>query len=258
MTSVSSTESVLIDQSGGVLTLTLNRPEKINALTQEMYLSLCAGLDQASESDDIAAVLIAANGDNFSAGNDVKDFVTVASAAGPVNPDDIPAVAFIYRLVNFEKPLFVAVQGQAVGIGLTLMLHADFVYLADNAILSAPFVDLGLVPEAGSSLILPQRIGTARASAVLLAGKPVDAATALDWGLANHVVASNALRETAMKMAHGLAAKPKEAVRLSKQLMSSDRAALNAHIDTEFALFFERLRSDEAKAAFAAFLAKSS
>ena len=243
----------------GVLVLKLNRPEKLNALTQEMYSGLNASLDQASASGDIGAVLIAANGDNFSAGNDLKDFMAVAmSLAGEgseFDPMELPVVGFIHRLVRFEKPLLVAVQGQAVGIGLTLTLHADLVYLADNALLRAPFVDLGLVAEAGSSMLLPRIIGTVRASEVLLEAKSVDANTALSWGLANQVVSESDLQEAALSSAKALAAKPKEAMRLSKQLMHTDKEQIANHVNKELKLFFERLQSDEAKAAFEAFLA---
>ena len=253
-----STDHILSSVEDGVLTLRLNRPEKLNALTQDMYAGLNAGLDQATASDDVGAVLIAANGDNFSAGNDLKDFMALAMSFGQeggANPMEMPVVQFISWLVKFEKPLFVAVQGQAVGIGLTLTLHADFVFLADTAVLTAPFVNLGLVPEAGSSKLLPQRIGAARASEVLIAGKPVDAKRALEWGLANHIYSVDELQELAYAEAKSLAAKPRDAVRLSKQLMRSDKEALLAHINQELEiLFFGRLQSDEAKAAFAAFL----
>ena len=251
------TDHILSSVEDGVLTLRLNRPEKLNALTQEMYAALNAGLDQAVASDDVGAVLIAANGDNFSAGNDLKDFMAMAMGPGQQKLEEIPVVGFILRLASFEKPLLVAVQGQAVGIGLTLTLHADFVYLADTAVLTAPFVDLGLVPEAGSSMLLPQRIGSARASEVLLAAKPVDANTALEWGLANQVVSADVLQGTVLTSAKSVARKPREAVVCSKRLMHSDKEALLAHINQEFQVFFERVQSEEAKAAFAAFLARS-
>ena len=250
-------ESLVQDE---VLVLRINRPEKMNALTMDMYSQLSAGLDQATESREIGAVLIAANGDNFSAGNDMNNFMEMAASlandANSLSPQDVPVVGFIHRLVRFEKPLFVAVQGQAVGIGLTLTLHADFVYLADTAVLSAPFVDLALVPEAASSMLLPQRIGALRASEILLAAKPVDAKTALDWGLANRVTSPDTLYESALKAAASVAAKPSEALKLTKQLMRGDKDAVSAHVDAELDVFFRRLSSGEAKAAFAAFLAR--
>lgn len=252
----SATATVLPQVEDGVLVLTLNRPEKLNALTQEMYSQLNAGLDQASVSEEIGAVLIAANGDHFSAGNDLQDFMSMAMGTEALNPNDIPVVGFIHRLVAFEKPLFVAVQGQAVGIGLTLTLHADAVYLADTALLSAPFADLGLVPEAGSSLILPARVGQLRASEILLAAKTIDAETTLEWGLANRVTTADALLDSALTAAKQVAAKPREAIKLSKQLMKTDKQAVAEHVGKELEVFFGRLRSNEAKAAFAAFLAR--
>lgn len=249
-------ETVLSYAEDGVLVLTLNRPEKLNALTQEMYSQLNTGLDQASVSDDIGAVLIAAHGEHFSAGNDLQDFMSMAMGTEALNPSEIPVVGFIHRLVAFEKPLFVAVQGQAVGIGLTLTLHADAVYLADTALLSAPFADLGLVPEAGSSLILPTRVGQLRAAEILLAAKTIDAKTTLDWGLANGVTTADKLLDSTLTAAKQVAVKPREAIKLSKQLMKTDKKAIADHVNKELEVFFGRLRSDEAKAAFAAFLAR--
>lgn len=240
----------------GVLVLKLNRPAKLNALTMDMYRALNEGFDQASLSDEIGALLIVGNGDHFSAGNDMKDFLTMATGAEALDPETLPVVGLIRRLVSFEKPLVVAVQGQAVGIGLTLTLHADFVYLADTAVISAPFVELGLVPEAGSSMLLPQKVGSLRASEILLAAKALDAATALTWGLANEVLPAADLHEAAFGTAQMLAKKPREAMTLSKKLMCYDREALSNRVDAEIEIFFTRLRSPEAQAAFSSFLSR--
>lgn len=245
-------------KDGGVLVLRLNRPDKMNALSMQMYNTLSDGLEEASASDDIGAVVICAVGDNFSAGNDMKDFMALATGPAKGSIFDIPVVKFLHILVNFEKPLVVAIQGRAVGIGLTLSLHGDMVYLSESAKLSAPFVDLGLVPEAGSSMLLPKVVGHAKASEILLLGSAVTATAAKQMGLANEVLPESELFKTALGTAQSLAAKPRIAMRHSKALLHYDKPALIAQMEKELTEFFTRLRSDEAKAAVTAFLTRKS
>lgn len=253
-----STELLNVFNEGGVLVLRLNRPEKMNALNMQMYSALCDGLDRAADSEDVGAVLICAVGDNFSAGNDMQDFLTLAGGAAGGNLFDIPVVAFLHKLVSFEKPLVVAVQGRAVGIGLTLSLHADIVLLSDSARLSAPFVDLGLVPEAGSSMLLPKVVGHAKAAEILLLGNEVLAPDAKEMGLANKVFPQADLFDAALGFAQSLAAKPRIAMRQSKALLHHDKSALMAQMEKELTEFFTRLRSDEAKAVISGFLSRKS
>ena len=240
----------------GVLVLSLNRPDKLNALTMEMYQALSEGLEKAQAAVEIGAVVIAASGDNFSAGNDIQDFMRMATSADISQSADLPVVRFIQNLVRFDKPLLVAVQGVAVGIGLTLTLHADMVYVASDTLMSAPFVDLGLVPEAGSSMLLPERVGAARASEILLAAGKINAEQAVDWGLANRVLSPSVLFDETLETAKMLASKPRVAMQSSKRLMGYNREAVQKQIGVELKVFFERLQSDEARAAFSSFMKK--
>lgn len=238
-------ELIKIEQNEQILTLTLNRAEKRNALNDAMYGTLAGALETADTDPDVHAVLFGADGENFTAGNDLSDFA---------KPDASPAnvFRFLRALTNAAKPLVAAVQGKAVGIGTTMLLHCDYTVLAEEAELSTPFVNLGLVPEAGSSLLLPSRIGHARAFAMLALGEPVKAQQALDWGLANKIVPHAALQQTALAVARRLAAQPPEALLITKKLMRP-AAQISAQIELENKKFVERLRSAEAREAFSAF-----
>lgn len=236
--------------SDGVLTLTIDRPEKKNALTQAMYLRLAEAIEEAGEDAEIRAVLLHGEGADFTAGNDLTDFAAEnrvgARGAGA-------ALVFLHALNRCEKPVVAAVEGRAIGIGTTMLLHCDVVIAAGNARLSVPFVDLGLSPEAASSLLLPARIGHARAYAMFALGRAVDGRTAADWGLVTEAVEPGAAFATALAAARTLAAKPAAALAVTKRLMR-DAEILAARIDREGVLFAERLLSPEAAAAFAAFL----
>ncbi len=242
-------------QDGGVLTLRLNRPAKKNALTRSMYTALADGLIEADGDDGVRVVVIAAEGSDFSAGNDILDFAQdiPALTAGDVDPDSMPVFRFLRALTFFSKPLVAAVQGQAVGVGVTLLLHCDLVAAADTVRLRLPFLQLGLVPEAGSTLLLQQRIGHARAFEWLSQGEAVTAETALAWGLVNRVVAPEQLAETAQALAHSLLKLSPAALRHTKALMR-DPHALWPIIEAEGRIFRQLLTSPEALAAFAAFL----
>lgn len=240
---------VLTARTGGVLELALNRPAKKNALTGAMYRALIAGLIEAETDDSIGAVLLRAEGGMFSAGNDIADFAA-ASRSG----EEIAAVDFIRRISRFPKPLVAAVEGLAVGVGVTLLLHCDLVYVAPNARFSLPFVDLGLLPEAGSSLLLPRRAGMARASAWLLLGEAFSAEEALAAGLVNAILPTKELLGNAREKAALLVAKPRAALLEARRFLRGDQAELDARIEAELLAFRRALSTPTVQAALDAFL----
>jgi len=242
-------DTILIHEASGVLELRFNRPDKRNAILDAMYDTLTAALHDAAARPAVLAVLIGAEGDAFTAGNDIRDFLAMQGGLG-----DAPPARFIHAIATFAKPLVAAVQGLAVGVGTTLLLHCDLVYASPAATFSAPFVDLGLVPEAGSSLLLPARIGHARAAALLLLGESMDAPAALSAGLLTGIVPAGELQDYARAKARKLAAKPAAALAASRALMRGDLAALQVRMREEEAAFTQALASPEARAAFAAFL----
>jgi enoyl-CoA hydratase/carnithine racemase len=248
------TDHVLNEKSGGVLTLTLNRPEKKNALTRAMYQALADGIDGAEQDPEVRCVLIQAEGDAFTAGNDLADFAAInrGEAAESTGPRTNPLLAALARA---RTPIVAAVNGRAVGIGTTMLLHCDLVFVADDAVLTTPFVNLALVPEAASSLTLPARIGHARAFAMFVLGEPVDAAKAVAWGIANASCPKGELRARARSAAEAIASRPASAVVRTKALMR-DPDALAARMKIEGGHFAEHLKSPEAKEAFAAFAEK--
>jgi enoyl-CoA hydratase/carnithine racemase len=240
----------------GVLELTLARPEKKNALTEAMYRELTEQLVRAPD-DGAAAVVIAADGAVFCAGNDLTDFQALGTADEPAARDDNAASAFTTALAEAPLPLIAAVQGPAVGIGATMLLHCDLVFAAEDASLHFPFTKLGLVPEAGSTLLLPTAMGYARASAQLLLGQPLAAPDAHRAGVVSAVVDdAPAALEAARRAASQLHEAQQEAVRATKRLMREPlRERLDVQFRSESAEFAVRLRSPEAQAAFAALLA---
>ena len=249
-------EFVKVERDGAVLVVTLARAEKKNALTGAMYEALTAALAEASADDAIGVVLIEGSGGVFSAGNDIGDFLAFAMKRG-AEMKDAPGVRFIYALAAFAKPLVAAVDGHAIGLGATLCLHCDLVYASPAARFHMPFVDLGLVPEAGSSLLVPQRLGRARASQYLLLGESFDAEVARADGLVNTVVDAASLHAHALAKAKALAAKPRQARLATRRLLRGDPAALTARMGEEVDLFTAGLKSPEARAAFMAFMQRS-
>jgi enoyl-CoA hydratase/carnithine racemase len=243
------TEFVHVEQTSGVLTLTLKRPEKKNALTNAMYAALADGLERAENEESIRVVLFQGDGDSFTAGNDLADF---SAAATRTANEERQSARFIRGLARATKPLVAAVQGNAVGVGTTMLLHCDLVFLADNAKLATPFVNLALVPEAASSLLLPLRVGYVRAYQMFALGEPIDAQTALAWGIANAVVPAEDLRSRARDAAEVLVTRPAGSLMHTKQLMR-DAQAMTRQLDRELSIFSERLTSNEAKEAFQAF-----
>jgi enoyl-CoA hydratase/carnithine racemase len=249
------TEHVLNEISGGVLTLTLNRPEKKNALTRAMYQALGDGIDAAAEDPSVRCVLIQANGDMFTAGNDLGDFAAVNAGEPAANEAREGGNPLLAALARAKIPLVAAVHGRAVGVGVTMLLHCDLVYVAEDALLTTPFVNLALVPEAASSMLLPARIGHARAFSMFVLGEAVDGRTAAAWGIANAAVPAAELRAKAHAAAEAVAARAPASVALTKQLMR-DPAGITAQMGEEGKHFAAQLKSPEAKEAFAAFAEK--
>jgi enoyl-CoA hydratase/carnithine racemase len=237
-----------------VLTLTLNRPKKKNALTRAMYQTLGDAIDGASDDSAIRCIVIQSEGDAFTAGNDLGDFAEINRRAASADPPrhTNPLLAALARAT---KPIVAAVQGRAVGIGTTLLLHCDMVVVAEDALLTTPFVNLALVPEAASSLLLPARIGHARAFSMFVLGESVNAATAVAWGLANTVCPRAELHARARGIAEAIATRPSSAIGRTKTLMR-DAAMLAARMEVEGAHFAAQLASPEAMEAFAAFAEK--
>lgn len=238
----------------GILTITLRRVAKRNALTSAMYDDLSRALEEAETAPEVRVILLQADGENFTAGNDIPDFIEHSTASGSSEP---AAFRFVRNLGAASKPIVAAAQGNAVGVGATLLLHCDLVYLADNARLVAPFVNLALVPEAASSWLMPLRIGHVRAYAMFALGEPIDASTALQAGLANAVVPAAEVRSRAASAASALARQSVGALAATKLLMR-ERSAIAAHIEVERTFFLERLKSPEALAALEAFTARAS
>jgi enoyl-CoA hydratase/carnithine racemase len=243
------TEHVRIETNGGILTLTLARPDKKNALTDAMYGKLADAIESAEFDPSTRVILIRGEGDMFTAGNDVGEFAAIATGAFQ---GERHVGRFLQALAKASRPLVAAVQGRAVGIGTTMLLHCDLVVLAENALLSTPFVNLALVPEASSSLLMPLRIGYARAYEMFALGEPVDAKSAHAWGLANRVVALDKLDAEAKVLAARLAKQPAGAVSTTKRLMRNPEV-LMAQIKVESEQFAARLKTMEAREAFQAF-----
>ena len=247
-------EQVKIERRGAVCELQLNRPEKRNALTLEMYRALAAALETAERDPEIHAVLLFGAGASFTAGNDLKDFLAGPSFDDPSHP----TVRFVRALPTFAKPLVCAVHGPTAGIGVTLLLHCDLVLAAERSTrLMLPFVELGLVPEAASSLLLPRLLGPQRAAELVLLGEPLDASTAHAYGLVNRVVDDEGLLEEARTVADALAGKPPEAMRRAKRLLRLDpHGEISQRMDAEVAQFTACLAGAEFKAAAQAFFDK--
>jgi enoyl-CoA hydratase/carnithine racemase len=242
---------VVVSESGNVLEIRFNRPEKKNALTRAMYETVSAALERADADPAIRVALLTGTGDTFTSGNDVRDFQERGADRAPRGGS-----RFLPVISSLQKPLIAAVNGAAIGVGTTMLLHCDLIVAAQSARFVMPFTSLGLVPEAASSLLVPHLLGHQRASAMLLLGEPLDAATALQWGLVNRVVDDAMLMDTARDMARRLAALPPQAVRLTKRLIKHGEPDVAGRIQQEIGLFSERLASPEAQEAFAAFMEK--
>jgi len=244
-------DQILVSRADGVCELQLNRPEKRNALTLAMYGAIVDALNEARADDSVRVVLVSGAGASFTAGNDLNDFLTQGDFSESNN-----AVRFLDTLRSFRKVLIAAVHGQTVGIGVTALLHCDLVVAARSTQMSMPFVKLSLVPEAGSSLLLPRLVGQQRAAELLFLGRPFDAAEALQMGLINRVVEDAVLMDEARKLARSVAQQPPGALLAAKRLLRSE-TGLGARMQEELEAFRAQLGSEEFKAAVQAFFAKS-
>lgn len=238
----------------GVLTVTLARAEKKNAITQAMYSALAEATRRAQDDASVRVLMFKAEGDSFSAGNDIADFIAIGSSGGG-QVVDAPVFQFLRSLADLDKPAVAAVRGRAVGIGLTLLLHCDLVVVAEDALLSTPFVNLALAPEAASSLLLPMVIGHQRAFEMFALGEAIDGKTALAWGLANRAVPSSEVDSVAEALAAKLAVRAPNSIRKTKRLMR-DAEQLWALMQREGEAFGSQLSSPEAMEAFMAFSQK--
>jgi len=236
----------------GVSTIEIARPERKNALTMAMYEAMSDALHAANEDPAVRAVLITGQPGIFTSGNDLEDFM-----ARPPRDDDAPVFQFMRALLACGKPVVAAVTGAAIGIGTTMLLHSDFVYVSDEARLAMPFVGLGLVPEFGASLVVPRLVGQRRAAELLLLGDPFTGAQAVEYGIANAVLPAAEVVNHARRVAERFNSLAPGAVRDSKRLTTErDRATLMAAIKEEATIFGTRLRSPEAQEAFQAFFQK--
>ena len=246
------TEHVEVERHGAVQIIRMNRPDKKNAITRAMYGKMAAALS-AGDADPLVRVhLILGVPGAFSSGNDIADFMTVAMGGdGGTEVFD-----FLVALARSAKPMVSAADGIAVGIGTTIHLHCDLTFATSRTVFRTPFVDLGLVPEAGSSLIAPALVGRQQAFALLGLGQPFSAEKAKQAGLIYEIVGEDELEASAMAAAEEIAGKPPEALKIARDLMRGNRDELVARIEEEGRLFRERLTSDEARQAFTAFMSR--
>ena len=243
-------EHVRIEDRGSVLAITLARPERRNAITVAMYTALAEAIEQASSDNAKRLITIAGEGQDFAAGNDLADFLD----AGQRGLGDLPVLRMLRALVNCEVPIAAAVHGNCVGIGTTMLLHCDFVIAEASTRFSLPFVDLALVPEAASTLLLPRLAGQRRAARYLILGEPFGAEEALEIGLASHVSPPGELEHILDQVTSALLAKPPEALRQTRELLRhGTQEELLGRIELESRAFGQRLKSPELKAAITAF-----
>jgi enoyl-CoA hydratase/carnithine racemase len=246
------TDWIQTDRTDSVLTVTFNRPDKKNAMTREMYQAIADALAAADADPGVRVVMLQGAGDSFTAGHDLSEFADINAHGDTGRPSGEP---LLEALAQAKKPLVAAVHGRAVGIGLTMLLHCDLVYVAEDALLSCPFVNLALVPEAAASMLLPARVGHARAFQLFTLGDAIDGRTAVAWGIANFAVPPLEVHGRARAGAADLAARAPAAVAATKALMR-DVPEVRRQIAEEFVQFYAQLRSPEAKEAFDAFFAK--
>jgi enoyl-CoA hydratase/carnithine racemase len=246
-------EHVLVERDGDCLSVTLNRPERRNAITVAMYAALADAIEGAADDPSLRLITLQGRGEDFTAGNDLNDFLT----AMPRDGEDIPVWRLLRALARNRVPLVAAVQGNAVGIGTTMLFHCDLVLAEESARFSMPFVDLGLVPEAASSLLLPRLAGRRRAARYLLLGEPFGVGDALAFGLVSHMVPAGGLDAALARVVSALKAKPREALRLTQALLrSADESQILERMNLENGHFSERLSSHEVRDAITAFFAR--
>ena len=250
------TEHLIVTEDRGARIITMRRPEKKNAITHEMYRAMSEAIDTAQNNPNVRCFIITGgSGGVFTAGNDIEDFLERGTAtidlARATN-----AVKFLYSLAHNTKPIIAAVDGIAVGIGTTMLFHCDYVLASKTAKFSAPFIHLGLVPEAASTLLMPRTIGHQRAFAMLVMGRTMNADEGREAGFVNEVVAAGQTEWEARKVARDICALPPEAVAITRKLVKLPAEDMTRRIDQEAHLFAERLRSKEAMAALKAFVAR--
>lgn len=245
------TDHILVDDADGVRTVTINRPDKKNALTSDMYASMADALAAAEDTPGVRALVFQGTGGVFTAGNDLKDFLN-----NPPGGPDSPVSRFLVNIATASVPIVAAVDGPAVGVGTTMLLHCDFVLAGDNARFQMPFINLALVPEAGSSLTLQRLAGYQKAAELLMLGEPFDAAAAVEIGLALKQVPSGELKTAAAGLAGKLASKPPQTLRNMKRLMRRGEEPILDRIAAEGRAFSECLTSPEAREAMTAFFEK--
>jgi len=235
---------------GQTLVVRLNRPEKMNAISRDMYAGLAARLNEAAEDDSIRCVVITSEGEHFTAGNDIRDFMS-----NPPTEEDSGVAKFLGSLLEFPKPLLAAVKGNAIGVGTTMLLHCDVVVAAPNANFSMPFTSLGLVPEAGSTKLFPELVGYQRAAKIFMTGESFGAEAALEMGLIATI--DSEAERIALEIAEQIAQQPPKAIMNTKALMKANKHDAVAHVmRAEFQLFALALQSEEAADAFMKFMAK--
>jgi enoyl-CoA hydratase/carnithine racemase len=249
------TGHLIVTDEGGARMIKLRRPEKKNAITQDMYRGMSDAIDTAQNNPDIRCLIITGGSGVFSAGNDLEDFLSEGTSNTDV-PRASNAVKFLYSLAHNVKPIIAAVDGVAIGIGTTMLFHCDYVLASTTATFATPFIHLGLVPEGASSLLMPRTMGHQRAFSMLVMGRRVTAEEAQVAGFVNVVVAPGHTEAEARKVAREICALPAEAVAISRKLLKLPPEDMTRRIDQESHLFGERMRSTEAVAAFKAFFSR--
>ena len=243
---------IITEQSGSILRIQMNRPAKKNAMTSAMYVTMADLLNNAAKDDSVRVVLWHGAGDAFCAGNDIEDFLK-----NPPGEGESPQARLTEAMFNFPKPIVAAVQGVAIGGGTTMLTHCDFIYASESTKFQMPFVNLGLVPEFGSSCSIPGRVGYIRAAELIFLGQSFDASRAAELGIVTRVVPDEKLLSAATEAAQKLAQKPAGALQASKRLMKSPtHQQMGNAIKAELEEFASRVRSPEAKEVFTAFLEK--
>ncbi len=246
---------VLVERRDSVLSITMARPDRRNAITVAMYAALADAIESAADDDSIRLITLEGQGEDFTAGNDLGDFLQAMPQPG--EGQDIPVWRLLRALAKNQVPIVAAVHGNAVGIGTTMLFHCDFVIAEEGSRFILPFVDLGLVPEAASSLIFPRLAGRRRAARYLLLGEPFGVDEAMDIGLASHLVPKGQLKTALDAIVAALLAKPPEALRQTQALLRKvDTQEVLDRMELENGHFAERLQSEEVKAAIAAFFAR--
>lgn len=242
---------IVVSREDNIVRIQFTRPQKKNALTPDMYHAARVAIEEANSDTTIHVIYITGSEDSFSAGNDLNTFLT--------DPTSHAAARFIMAIAQAETPIVACVNGLAVGVGVTMLLHCDLVYAVDSATFNFAFIDLGVVPEAGSSYLLPQMLGQRRAAELLMLGERFDAQTAKDVGIVNQVLSAAELDAFAWSKAQQLAAKPPQALRETKMLLKRGNAqAVEETINHELEIFADRLQSEEAQKVMQAFIEKAS